>query len=81
MDLYRIYIWSEFPVFKARNMNVKHRLQLKLHDDIHIHNLNQKRHHVSIAHTNMQSLMPNVTEFEAMVSRNQSDLKKMVTKI
>ena len=37
---------------KARNISVKHPLQLKLHDDIHIHNLNQKRHHVSIAHTN-----------------------------
>ena len=53
MDLYRIYIWSEFPVFKPWNINVKHRLQLKLLDEIHIHNLNQKKHHVSIAHTNM----------------------------
>ena len=47
---------------------------MKFHDDIHIQNLHQKRHHVSIAHLNTQSLMSNVTELEAMVSRNQFDI-------
>lgn len=57
------YILSELPFFNNHDINIEDSKQQKtLHNEIHILNHNLKKHDVSIANLNTQSLMSNVSE-------------------